>query len=291
MRKNIVVLFLLGLIVAFSACDKKYEEPKFEIPKYTGPVANRTIADIKAQYDNTGTAHVDSIARKSDPDFIVRAVVVSSDEGGNFYKSLVVQDSTGAIEIEINKTGMYPEYQVGQVVYIKCNGLCVDMYGKKISGEIKGYYRMGWIYQDAVGQINANFVDDYIFKDGLPKVENASVYTIDRNNIYIVEAYVDMADDPMVCRLVEIQNCIFNEASFGKPLSGDIATTEHRIAWIAGTEGIPDIPVSKIIVRTSNYATFRGMKIPETPCTVRGILSKYGDTYQLQLRVKEDFIK
>ena len=30
------------------------------------------------------------------------------------------------------------------------------------------------------------------------------------------------------------------------------------------------------------------MKIPETPYTVRGILSKYGDTYQLQLRVKED---
>ena len=26
MRKNIVVLFLLGLIVAFSACDKKYED-------------------------------------------------------------------------------------------------------------------------------------------------------------------------------------------------------------------------------------------------------------------------
>lgn len=291
MKKNIVILFLLGVIIAFSACEKKFETPKFEIPKYKGPAANKTIADIKAQYDNTGTAHIDSIARKSDPDFIVRAVVVSSDEGGNFYKSLVVQDSTGAIEIEINKTGIYPEYQVGQVVYIKCNGLCVDMYGKKISGEIKGYYRMGWIYQDGVGQINANFVDDYISKDGLPNIENATLYTIDKSKIYIIEAYVDVADDPMVCRFVEIKDCIFKESSFGKPLSGDAVTTEHRIAWIAGDEYVPDIPVSKIIVRTSNFAKFRGMTIPETPCTVRGILFKYGDTYQLQLRVKEDLIK
>lgn len=278
-NKSIVFLCILGLFIGFSSC-RKYEEPEFTTPKYEGPAANHTIKDIKDLFDGTG---VDSIAGKNAPAFIVKAVVVSSDAGGNFYKAMVVQDSTGAIEIEINRTGLYTQYQVGQIVYIKCNGLCVDIYGKNVGGTELGYYRMGWIYQDGVGQINANYLDNYISKDGLPSEDNVDLLEID--NIYLLEAGAAMANDANVSRLVRIENCIFAPESFGKPLSDDVMTTEHAIASIDGD------PVTKFIVRTSNYAKFRGIQVPDSTCTLMGILSKYGDMYQIQLRTKEDIIR
>lgn len=280
-NKSIVFLCILGLFIGFSSC-RKYEEPEFTTPKYEGPAANHTIKDIKDLFDGTG---VDSIAGKNAPDFIVKAVVVSSDAGGNFYKAMVVQDSTGAIEIEINRTGLYTQYQVGQIVYIKCNGLCVDIYGKNVGGTELGYYRMGWIYQDGVGQINANYLDNYISADGLPSEDNLDVLEIDIDNAYLLEAGAAMANDDNVSRLVKIENCIFAPESFGKPLSDDVMTTEHAIASIDG------YPVTKFIVRTSNYAKFRGIQVPDSTCTLLGILSKYGDVYQIQLRTKEDIIR
>ena len=273
-------MLVIGISMGFFSCNKAYEVPEYKAPKYIGGAANHTIADIKNLYDGDG---VDSIALRNAPPFIVKAVVVSSDEGGNFYKSMVVQDSTGAISIAINKTGLYTEYQVGQIVYIKCNGLCVDMYGK---GNPKlGYYRMGWIYQDGVGQINANFLDDYISKDGLPSADNVDTLHIDINNVYLIEAGIQLPKDPNVSRLVKIHNCTFVESSHGKPFSDDVMTTEHKIATIGG------YIANKFIVRTSNYAKFRGIAVPDTTCSLMGILSKYGDTYQLELRTKEDIIR
>jgi len=280
-NKSIVFLCILGLFIGFSSC-RKYDEPEFTISTNEFGEANHTIQDIKDLFDGTG---VDSIAGKNAPDFIVKAVVVSSDAGGNFYKAMVVQDSTGAIEIEINRTGLYTQYQVGQIVYIKCNGLCVDIYGKNVGGTELGYYRMGWIYQDGVGQINANYLDNYISKDGLPSEDNVDLFEIDSNNVFLLEAGAAMANDANVSRLVRIENCIFAPESFGKPLSDDVMTTEHTIASIDGH------PVTKFIVRTSNYAKFRGIQVPDTTCTLMGILSKYGDLYQLQLRTKDDIIR
>ena len=62
--------------------------------------------------------------------FIVEAVVVSTDEGGNFYKSMVVQDETGAIEIQLDMNGLFNLYPVGQKVIIDCRGLIVGDYNR-----------------------------------------------------------------------------------------------------------------------------------------------------------------
>ncbi len=282
MKRNTIAIALLSLIILLTGC-KKYNEPEYSIPKYTGKPANRTIADIKAAYDpEKGT--YDSVWTAAS-DFIVDAVVVSSDEGGNFYKAIVVQDETGAIEIEVNASGLYTMYGVGQRVLIDCKGLCVDISGKKISGLKYGYYRLGWIYRDAVGQINGNDFSKFVTRDSLPNPANAVPMEVNASNVATLSATAKLQNDPNVCKLVRLKNCMFSPSDVGKPLSEELTSTDRQLWSIDG------VPVTAFTVRTSNYSKIRGIKIPDGPCDLIGILSKYGQTYQLELRIDSDMIK
>jgi len=251
---------LIGLVFVLFSCNNTWEEPEFVIPEYTGRPANKTIADIKAMHD-LGTDTPDSICNSNEY-FIVDAWVVSSDEGGNFYKSMVIQDETGAIEIEIDKTGLYNDYPVGQKIYLNCKGLLV--------GDYHNMYQIGWIYQGAVGRINSMFLDNYISKDGLPDLENMPQPTL-------ITGSADLSAEN-VSKLVKIENCQFAEESVGKPLSSSDVITEHEIT----------VNGASIIVRTSNYAKFRSILCPSGTGTLYGILTVYNSTYQMMLRTAED---
>ncbi len=254
----IIALLVLGAIIV--SCDKKWDEPVFNAPTYTGPAANKTLQDIINVYASNGK--LDSICHATDT-FIVKAVVVSSDEGGNFYKTMVVQDETAALEIQINNSGLYADYPVGQTVYIKCNGLVV--------GNYHGIYQIGWIYEGSVGRIDGHFLDRYLFKDGMPKEVTPVEITSPAGII-----------DGNVCRLVRIRNCEFASDAIGKPWSEEALTTSHTISKIN------DLSVSDLVVRTSNYAKFRKQLVPGGKGDLIGILTKYNSTYQFMLRDIKD---
>ena len=254
LSKLLISAMVLATVVC--ACSKQWDEPEFTAPVYTGPAANKTIQDIINVYASAG--RLDSICHATDT-FVVKAVVVSSDEGGNFYKTMVVQDETGALQIQINKSGLYADYPVGQTVYIKCNGLVV--------GNYHGIYQIGWIYEGSVGRIDGHFLDRYLFKDGLPTevtpLEITSPAGINSGN---------------VCRLVRIKNCEFAADAIGKPWSEDAATTSRIVSKINDAE------VTDFVVRTSNYAKFRKQLVPGGKGDLIGILTVYNNTYQFMLR-------
>ena len=82
---------------------------------------NTTIAQLKALYQGK-PYHVEQ-------DLVIGGQVISSDVSGNIYRSLFIQDETGGIEVKIGNSGLYNDYQLGQMVYVKCNGLVVGNYG------------------------------------------------------------------------------------------------------------------------------------------------------------------
>lgn len=249
----------MGVLLTIQSCNK-WEEPEFEAPKYTGAAANHTIRDIINVYSAAGK--MDSICHGSES-FIVKATVVSSDEGGNFYKNMIVQDETGAIQIQINKSGLCHTYPVGQTVYINCKGLVV--------GNYHGMYQIGWIYNGDVGRIDGHFLDQYLTKDGLPQ----EVTPLD------ITSPSDLSAEN-AGRLVRIRNCTFKQSDIGEPWSTEISTTSRYIATINGNS------VSDLVVRTSNYAKFRKALVPDGTGDIVGILSVYNTTYQLMLRTKDD---
>ena len=242
----------------------RWEEPELTAPVYDGPAANKTIADIKAKHPSLGTNTQDSICRY-DEQFIVKAVVVSSDEGGNCYKYLTIQDETGGIEIAIDRSSLYNDYPVGQTVYLNCAGLVVGDYHNK--------YQVGWVYQGSVGRIAPADLDRYLSKDGLPDLNNPLV----ANPIEIRNSD-DLSHENVNC-LVKIDGCKFDPADDGLPLSNNDFTTDRTITF-NGTS---------MVVRTSNYAYFRNILIDANKeYCLYGILAVYNSTYQLTLRTKDD---
>lgn len=265
MKKNLTInIFgILFLVLTFSACNH-WEGPEFQTPVYDGPAANHTIADIKAMHPNLGTGSQDSITTWDEP-FIVKAVVVSSDQGGNCYKYLTVQDETGGIEISIDRSGIYNDYPVGQTIYIDCRGLIVGDYHNK--------YQIGWKYNGSVGRIHANALDRYLHKDGLPDLSHPFVA-----NPIVVTGANELTADNVNC-LVKIDGCTFDSKYHGQQLADNDFTLDREV-YIGG---------QTVIVRTSNYANFRNIVIDANKqYCLYGILSVYNSEYQLTLRTKED---
>ena len=257
---TIAITLILGVL---ASCNR-WEGPEFVAPVYDGPAANKTIADIKAMHASLGTGAQDSICRY-DEQFIVKAVVVSSDEGGNCYKYLTIQDETGGIEISIDRSSLYNDYPVGQTIYLNCAGLIVGDYHNK--------YQVGWKYEGSVGRIHPTALPRYISKDGLPDLKNpliARPIEVTGNN--------ELTAENVNC-LVRINGCRFSATDNGLPLADNDFSTDRTIT----INGI------SIVVRTSNYAYFRNTIIDASKdYCLYGILSIYNKDYQLTLRTKDD---
>lgn len=263
MKKNIILLSIAFIALFFASCNK-WEDPEFVFPVYNGPAANHTIADIKAMHPSLGTGTQDSICRWNEP-FIVKAVVVSSDQGGNCYKYITVQDETGGIEISIDRTGLYNDYPIGQTVYIDCRGLIVGDYHNK--------YQIGWKYKGSVGRINQNALSQYLHKDGVPDLSNPMI-----DQPIQVTGSNELTAENVNC-LVKIDGCLFDSKYDGMPLATNDQTMDREV-YIDG---------QTVIVRTSNYANFRSITIDASKkYCLYGILSVYNSEYQLTLRTKDD---
>ena len=100
-----------------------------------------TIKDFVAKYQplmySNTEANPEEPYVQIDDDVIITGKIVSTDQPGNFYKSLYIQDETAGIEIKIGKNGLYNDYKPGQTLYIKCKGLYLGEYKhKKGAGSI-----------------------------------------------------------------------------------------------------------------------------------------------------------
>lgn len=256
-------IILLAAAFFFVGCNN-WEEPEFVAPQYVGPAPNKTIKELLARHVNVGSYTLDSICSYTDT-FIVDGIVVSTDEGGNYYKSLVIQDETGAVEIQIDQNGLYNHYPLGQRVVLDCRGLIIGDYHNK--------FQVGWEYETySVGRISSMHIDKYLYTDGVPSLDNLpEPLTVDQ---------IDFTSYEDIGKLVKLENCQFAEESWGKPFAYNDFTTEHELI-------VPGV-TSPIIVRTSNYAKFRSTTVPSGIGTLYGILSIYNSSYQLAIRTKDD---
>jgi hypothetical protein len=84
-----------------------------------------TINALKALY----TAHGKPI--EIEEPMVLRAQVVSSDESGNVYREIYLQDATGAIDFKVGRSSSYDDYKPGQILYVNCLGLTLGEYGYK----------------------------------------------------------------------------------------------------------------------------------------------------------------
>lgn len=279
------------LAASLTSCQDHYDEPELKVPVATlEPTIS--IADFKARFADELAVKVPLMKEATPEDpvgipYIIRGRVISSDASGNIYKSLVIQDETAAIALSINQGSMYIDYRLGQEVVIDCTDLWMGMYNNYLQlGMLGEYNNMPQItfmaYDTFKAHSQLNGLPDQQFKYlqyGKPQPAD-SPYCI----IFKSFSEIPSAGSPYInimSQLVEFPNVSFVDA--------DGVTTfapyqDNADRYIRDANG------QTLNVRCSGYSSFYNSKLPEGVGSVRGILSRYGDSWQLLLRGTDDLM-
>ncbi|MBP3298725.1 MAG: choice-of-anchor J domain-containing protein [Muribaculaceae bacterium] len=271
---------------SLTSCQNDFDLPPIDEPKAT-MVANTTIAQLKEQYWQDDLNYYTTVGKTAaDEDVIVHGRVVSSDATGNIYKSLVIQDETGALTFSINQTGMNNTYRVGQEVVVNLTELGFGKYA--------GLQQVGG-YGEYNGTPQVSFMDYNLFQthaelNGFPEPEYKYINPgeprpTDGSMYCLVADMGNLPTTPAGQREWQSQLVVFRNVHFeggGElPFAESDATTNRNLLDANG---------NSILVRNSSYSSFRSEIMPAGTGDVMGILSYFNGKWQLLLRSSADCI-
>ncbi len=257
------LLSLLSIALIFGAC---VEDDDFATPDLSctdaGLTATVTIQEV---FDaSTGNATLYTA------DDVIEGYVVSSDEGGNFFKSLSIQaiDNSIGFSVPIDVNDLYTEYEPGRRVWIRLQDryTAVDFDALEIGDLFGG---------NQVGRIPATIYRDVVVRSCEFMAEDNIVNTISIQDI----------GNEYLNKLVQFENVQFNDDAVGSTYydaDNDLGgATNHLLTDEFGFQ---------VIFRTSSFASFAGNAVAEGNGTVRGVLTKFGDDFQLLARTLDDIM-
>lgn len=250
---KIFCLFILAATVI--SCEREYDRPPLTEPEYNGPQANITISEFREKFKDVTQDKPITI----EEDLVLDARIISTDETGNIYKTMYIQDETGGIGMLVDQSDVYATYRQGQLIYINLKGLCASFYGDIQIGHPEGYlYRTPWeAFQDHVkvsGWPNKDLIEVKTFSDISKINENSNALKATFVCLTGV-TFVDGGKKPYV-----------------------YTDTENY-----GTRVLKDAHGNTIDVRTSSYASFAAEILPEGVGNVKAVLGNFNGTWQLSI--------
>lgn len=261
--KNILTAFAAILLLNSCVKDDDYATPPFEqyicSEEWT---TNRTISEVIAEI---GSSSLYTFPADGE-EIVFEGYVISSDETGNFYKTISLQDSrenpTKGIQVELNKVSLFNNFPIGSKVRVKLNGIN--------GGLTNGVYKVGGTYQGGVGQLAEILVADHVKRvcdddtSLTPRVFQGITSVLNNNNVNT---------------LVTLEGVQFVQAELGSTYSEPNQTTNRTLQDAEGNE---------IILRNSSFADFAGDLLPEGSGKITGVMSKYNSTWQFYIRDTSD---
>lgn len=221
------------------------------------PAGTATIAALKSRCTGEQAAVTEDIT--------VEGVVTGNDLYGEFYKTLVVEDTSGGISIAVDATELYVDYPVGTAVTIHCNGLFLCDYGGKVmlgtrpTGEYAG-----------PGRIPPAEAALYLRrKQAETRPLRPRTLTFGEVDMRHTDTYVHFEG----VRFVQQGNWCDPDPETGRP-----ATTERQIADASGRE---------FTVRTAGTCTYATEPVPQGTGSVYGIIDYFNGKYTLRIANRE----
>lgn len=256
---------LVAGAATMTGCDDDFDRPPVIVPEATIE-ANTTILELKEQYwQGTTSDFLTTIGTTDTGDHvIIGGRVVSSDEDGNVYQRIVLEDETSSIFVRIYSTKLFESYQYGQEVRIDVTGLLIGTY--------RGLMMIGVDYNGSIGGMDLNVFQQRAQVNGLPDKAAIPQYV---TTISDIKSYLTDQTQLMTwqSRLITLENVEFvggGSEMFGTPGAANYTTRQLKDA-----EG------NTLDISTSNKCEFVNLLMPTGTGTVNAILSYYGSNWQL----------
>ena len=239
-RKTCTSIILLAALLAVGCA--KNPEPEFR----TGDVS---IAWLKSLYGRQPVVVTG--------DTYITGLVTSTDQYGNFYKTLFIEDDTGGICVRIDLEDYHRTYFRGMRLRIACNALVLSSYG--------GMLQLGAFSWDAA-------TPDL---GAIPRERLAAVITVCEGE--------DEAVEPPLLAIPDLTSAHIGQfVAFDGVQFGDNAAEHTWSEPTADTDRyLTDRAGNRIAVRTSHRATFAARPLPLRSGYIDGVATWFNGRYQL----------
>ncbi|HYC41127.1 MAG TPA: DUF5689 domain-containing protein [Chitinophagaceae bacterium] len=264
MRKlNAYLLLITGCAAMLSACRKTFDVPP--PPGDPNLTATHTIRQLRAMHTVPGA--LDEITQ----DIIITGIVVANDKSGNLYKEIYIQDGSAGISLLIDAVGLYNSFPVGRRVFVRARGLTISDYNRLPQIGVRAVVAGN----PSLQPIAANLIGQYIIGGSLnnpvaPKVVTLSQLTTNMQ-------------DTLLGTLIQLNNYEFIAADTAKTYAD---TSNYRNSVNLTVKGCT--ANSSIIVRSSGFANFAGVNVPNGNGNITAIYTLFGNTRQLIIRDTSD---
>ena len=236
---------LLLLALTLSACGDRLDyEPQNII----------SIAHLKSQLHSDSEAITQS--------YVIQGYVVANDQQGECYKSIILSDGSGGIELKIDARGLYRSYPLYTHLTIHCATLWMGDYGGRV---LLGYRPTDDM---PVSPIPEDKIDLHI-KPGdsdAPEFHLAEITLSDISPEHIGNSYI-------------LHNITFAHQAGSEWCERDPQTGEHidteRIAYDTSGNSLP--------VRISRHCSYASATIPHGECSLAVIVQYFNGEYSLMI--------
>lgn len=259
--------FILALFSGvFTSCVK---DDNFDIPNLgcteTSLVKNKEVSQIP--FSSTLTQYA--------ADDIIEAYVTSSDEGGNFYKSISFQTLDGSVgfSVPVDVTSTFINFTPGRKVLIKLKDLYTQSPTSFTIGRLIGDIYTGGS-SPSVGRLS---------EAKYRKVLNRSCTVVSEEDLVKHVTISEAKNDALLNVLIEIDNVQFSD--------GAITTTYFDPTNVIGgstNHSVIDLEGNSMIFRTSDFANYSNKPVASGSGKLRGIMTKYNSDYQFVVRTEKD---
>jgi hypothetical protein len=275
MKLNVLKPVAIALLTAFAitSCvkDDDYDIPdpngKKPLPDYSGQVVS---------FANVLTKVTASVATYT-ADEAIEGYVISSDEGGNFYKKIYIQnaDKNQGLSVAIDKSGLYTEFPVGAKVQLRLKDLTTQLNNSAIE---VGH----GTYTAKSGRVSVGTMAEAIYKKHLFDTgERKTVAELTK----VSNSIQEVSTDAHVDQLITLKGVHFPTESVGKTLYD-----KSNALGGATNYKLTDANGKTIIFRTSSYAKFKDEKVPAGEVEVTGVLTKFNKDYQFMISNYADLV-
>lgn len=262
-RQNLLsaLVAMVAIPLLMVSCKKRFEDP----PPIGAPdiVANTSIRDLKARLTATGT----TVAITDD--VVIEGVVSCDDRSGNFYQQIAIQDSTGGILLRLAGNNLFNNYPVGRQVFVKCQGLHLGEYGRMV--QLGGGVETGG---GGVTLLAVNLQDKHLVKGALNQPLVPKTVTVAQLGTSL--------QDPYVNTLVRLEGFEFAANELSKNYADDDQSGNRII------QGCTNPTTNRLTLRTSNYANFATIRVPQGNGEIIGVYSIFNSTKQWTIRDTTD---
>ncbi len=260
MRKQICSYSCLFSLILVASCvgNVDFDVPKEQCDANLEP--NLTFAELDSLVG-------DEVMQIHD-DLVLEGYVIPSDQAGNFFNVLYLQDApenpTMGIQIEIDFRESHLFYPEGSKILVKLKGLYLGKSGEnlKLGGTFTSFGNI------SVGRLPGLKVPEHVF---LSCDENSAVLP--------TQTTISKIENMPWNTLIQIDSLEFVEDELGQPFAIAQEETERTLK---------DCAENEIGMLNSGYADFQAELLPENNGSVTGILIKDGKNPQLVIRDLED---